>query len=73
MQVPALNSRDVKSKQRSLQSFFKTADNKQEESDGDFIKLIVGEFKPSIVIHIVLKVLKQMQTTASIKQNNLYL
>ena len=37
-QVPALNSRDLGSKHRFLQSFVNAADNEQEESGGDFIQ-----------------------------------
>ena len=60
-QVPALNSRDVRSKHRFLQSFVNSADNEQEESDGDFIQHVrskslrcyVGGFKSSITERIL--------------------
>ena len=60
-QVPALNSRDVRSKHRFLQSFVNSADDEQEESDGYFIQHVrskswrcyVGGFKSSITENLL--------------------
>ena len=60
-QVPALNSRDVRPKHRFLQSFVNSADNEQNESDGDFIQHVrskslrcyVGGFKSSITENLL--------------------